>query len=158
MENIPCKLCGNETPFKGTKLCNSCWELNRRIEADPKVARTILWRVEPKDPDELSGAEKFLREFARHRLYEIRANGVLAYKVQKFKQTGLDADILDEAIFNNFLGMKVQEIYFSMTGKKTELTRGNDVYHQDDVFRKVIESLIAEEAYNFEDFFGEINS
>jgi hypothetical protein len=39
---VPCRLCGTPTPMTGTKLCNSCWELETRIQGDPYMARKIL--------------------------------------------------------------------------------------------------------------------
>lgn len=41
-ETIPCTLCDKPTTMLGTKLCDNCWELSRRIEAQPGVARKIL--------------------------------------------------------------------------------------------------------------------
>jgi hypothetical protein len=31
METIPCETCGSPTPFKGTKRCNNCWEVEGRL-------------------------------------------------------------------------------------------------------------------------------
>ena len=44
MENTTtiCRVCGCETAMLGTKLCDRCWELERRIHADPELARHIL--------------------------------------------------------------------------------------------------------------------
>lgn len=41
-ETTECTLCNQETPMIGTKLCDRCWELKSRIEADPELARKIL--------------------------------------------------------------------------------------------------------------------
>lgn len=41
-EIIKCTLCGNPTTMLGTKLCDRCWELKSRIEADPDLAKKIL--------------------------------------------------------------------------------------------------------------------
>lgn len=41
-ETIPCDLCATPTPMLGTRRCDRCWELERRIEADPELARKIL--------------------------------------------------------------------------------------------------------------------
>jgi hypothetical protein len=30
-ETIPCETCGTPTPFTGTKRCNNCWEVERRL-------------------------------------------------------------------------------------------------------------------------------
>lgn len=38
----PCRLCGKPTQMLGTKLCDFCWELERRIHRDPEIARRIL--------------------------------------------------------------------------------------------------------------------
>jgi len=42
---IPCSLCAQPTAMEGTKLCDRCWELKRRIEADPELAKKILQAV-----------------------------------------------------------------------------------------------------------------
>lgn len=39
---VPCKFCGKDTIMLGTKLCDGCWELTRRIERDPELAQKIL--------------------------------------------------------------------------------------------------------------------
>ncbi|MHC4397136.1 MAG: hypothetical protein ACYS1A_15965 [Planctomycetota bacterium] len=41
-ETTTCKYCGKQTPMLGTKLCDPCWELSRRIEAAPDLALEIL--------------------------------------------------------------------------------------------------------------------
>lgn len=41
-ETVPCKWCGEQTPMIGTQECNSCWELSRRIEAHPEIARRMV--------------------------------------------------------------------------------------------------------------------
>lgn len=49
-EVILCKLCGErETPMLGTKLCDRCWELKRRVEADPHLARRVLAEMESEE-------------------------------------------------------------------------------------------------------------
>jgi hypothetical protein len=30
-ETVPCETCGTPTPFVGTKRCNNCWEVERRL-------------------------------------------------------------------------------------------------------------------------------
>lgn len=42
--NIECMWCGEKKKFVGdsTKKCNRCWELFRRIQADPELARKML--------------------------------------------------------------------------------------------------------------------
>ena len=42
---IPCELCGTATTYLGTKRCNRCWELERRIESNPELAQKILSRI-----------------------------------------------------------------------------------------------------------------
>ena len=37
-----CRICGHETAMLGTKLCDRCWELERRITADLELARRIF--------------------------------------------------------------------------------------------------------------------
>ncbi len=41
-ETIPCTICGEPTVYFGTKLCDRCWELERRIQAAPELALKIL--------------------------------------------------------------------------------------------------------------------
>jgi hypothetical protein len=49
MSEVPCDICGDPTPMLATKRCDRCWELERRIERDPHLARKILARVEKED-------------------------------------------------------------------------------------------------------------
>jgi hypothetical protein len=39
---VPCTLCGKPTLMLGTKLCDSCWEISRRIESEPSKAIKVL--------------------------------------------------------------------------------------------------------------------
>jgi len=39
---VPCKICATPTPMTFTKLCDRCWELDRRIRADLNLARKIV--------------------------------------------------------------------------------------------------------------------
>jgi hypothetical protein len=39
---VPCGLCDKPTEMAGTRRCNRCWELEKRIQADPGIARKIL--------------------------------------------------------------------------------------------------------------------
>lgn len=41
-ETCACKFCGTATPMTGTRMCDRCWELNRRIGSDPALALKIL--------------------------------------------------------------------------------------------------------------------
>lgn len=41
-ETVPCSVCETPTAMTGTRLCDRCWELERRIHADPEIARKIL--------------------------------------------------------------------------------------------------------------------
>ena len=49
-KTVPCELCGTQTDYTGTKLCNPCWELNRRIRSNPDIARQILDDILDKRP------------------------------------------------------------------------------------------------------------
>ena len=42
MTIISCELCEAPTTMTGTKRCDSCWELETRIESNPTLARKIL--------------------------------------------------------------------------------------------------------------------
>jgi hypothetical protein len=44
-KTCPCELCGALTILVDTKRCDRCWELERRIERDPALARKIMIRV-----------------------------------------------------------------------------------------------------------------
>jgi len=42
---VSCVICGTRTPITGTKRCDRCWELERRIIADPELAKKILLQI-----------------------------------------------------------------------------------------------------------------
>ena len=44
-ETVFCRLCSARTVYVGTRLCDRCWELERRIVADPDLAAKILRAV-----------------------------------------------------------------------------------------------------------------
>lgn len=40
---VKCSFCAEQwTYMTGTKLCDRCWELKRRVQADPHLARRAL--------------------------------------------------------------------------------------------------------------------
>ncbi len=39
---VPCGLCGNPTYMAGTKRCDGCWELEKRVRDNPEAAKKIL--------------------------------------------------------------------------------------------------------------------
>lgn len=39
---LPCGLCGEPTRMTSTLRCDRCWELERRIQSDPDIARRVL--------------------------------------------------------------------------------------------------------------------
>jgi hypothetical protein len=39
---VPCGICGKLTTMTGTKRCNRCWELERRLQADQAIAIKLL--------------------------------------------------------------------------------------------------------------------
>ncbi len=41
-ELVPCELCQALTTSTGTKRCDPCWELEKRIQRDPELARKII--------------------------------------------------------------------------------------------------------------------
>jgi hypothetical protein len=44
-----CRLCNEEeTPGRMADLCDSCWELERRIENDFEIAKKIVAEIEEK--------------------------------------------------------------------------------------------------------------
>lgn len=45
----PCRYCGVQTPMLGTRLCNWCWELERRILQNTKLASVIFAAVLKKE-------------------------------------------------------------------------------------------------------------
>lgn len=46
VETVPCGLCGTPTQMTATKRCDGCWEIERRIQANPELARKILAAIE----------------------------------------------------------------------------------------------------------------
>ncbi|MES2347067.1 MAG: hypothetical protein V4641_05790 [Pseudomonadota bacterium] len=47
VETCPCGLCGKPTRMLGTKRCDGCWELEKRIHGDPALALRILAAMVP---------------------------------------------------------------------------------------------------------------
>ncbi len=45
-EIIPCRFCGAGTTMTGTRLCDRCWELQRLISLDKRVAQKIMASME----------------------------------------------------------------------------------------------------------------
>lgn len=41
-KTVPCELCGTPTPMTGTKRCDRCWELERRVYMDPELSVKVL--------------------------------------------------------------------------------------------------------------------
>ena len=39
---VSCEICGTPTAMTGTKRCDRCWELEKRILREPDLARRIL--------------------------------------------------------------------------------------------------------------------
>jgi len=52
-ETVPCRICGDPTHFTGTRLCNRCWELERRIRMDPAIAKKILEALQAAEQGEV---------------------------------------------------------------------------------------------------------
>lgn len=44
---VACRLCGEQTFMTGTKMCERCWQLERRIVRDPDLAVKILKELRP---------------------------------------------------------------------------------------------------------------
>lgn len=56
MMTVPCRLCGTSTQMRATKLCDNCWELDRRISlANVEVVERILAALKPPHKSERSG-------------------------------------------------------------------------------------------------------
>jgi hypothetical protein len=41
-DTCPCGICGDATPYTGTKRCNDCWEMEWRIGSRPHIGAKIL--------------------------------------------------------------------------------------------------------------------
>ena len=52
LNKVDCELCGSPTHYTSTKLCDRCWELERRIERDLPLARKIFERLGGRFKDE----------------------------------------------------------------------------------------------------------
>lgn len=48
-KTIPCEWCGAPTRMFGTKKCDGCWELYRRIESQPELAQKMLAKILEED-------------------------------------------------------------------------------------------------------------
>jgi hypothetical protein len=53
VETVSCAHCGTQTPMLGTKRCDRCWELEKRIERDPALAAKIVQYVQAQIIDRL---------------------------------------------------------------------------------------------------------
>ena len=74
-ETVPCETCGTPTPFTGTRRCNNCWEVERRLPdymKSPKGWDFVRQHI-PKLDDWADGHpdawdyDAVLRENERHR-------------------------------------------------------------------------------------------
>jgi hypothetical protein len=45
-DTVPCMLCGRPTAMTGTKRCDPCWELERRVKMDPVIAHKVLTELQ----------------------------------------------------------------------------------------------------------------
>jgi hypothetical protein len=45
-ETVKCKWCSTETRMTGTKMCDSCWELEHRIEMNLTLAKRMIKEIE----------------------------------------------------------------------------------------------------------------
>lgn len=57
---IPCKHCGRPTRMLGTQLCDKCWELERRVQDDVLLTRSILDEVPCRTFEEWQATRRFL--------------------------------------------------------------------------------------------------
>ena len=48
-QTVPCIWCGQQTRFLGTKKCDGCWELYRRIEWDTEIAERMIQFIRGRD-------------------------------------------------------------------------------------------------------------
>lgn len=44
-KTVACKYCGEKTEMRGTKLCDSCWELEWRMSYDLELTEKILNKI-----------------------------------------------------------------------------------------------------------------
>lgn len=51
-ELVPCKWCSTPTAMLGTRMCDGCWELERRISRDPELSRRILNSIQQESQHE----------------------------------------------------------------------------------------------------------
>lgn len=70
-ETVPCRLCGEPTYMKNTKLCDRCYELVTRIHGDPEMARRILAEKGWRQPRYSYAAYNFDRFFGK-RLFHVQ--------------------------------------------------------------------------------------
>lgn len=99
---IPCELCGHLTTMLGTKRCDSCWELERRIKIDPKLAYKILAKCDSSPISDQVAIIKEARE-ALDELYRLKTvKDVLGKTVEYLRDQPLAwnraRDVLDKLI------------------------------------------------------------
>jgi len=100
METVPCTLCGAKTHMTGTRLCDRCWELRKRIEADPELAQKILNETRRSKPAMYwRMGERILRTESGQKIegynIEKRDFGIIGQWVD---QAGMGDDFIDKII------------------------------------------------------------
>ena len=81
---VHCGLCGEPTPMLGTRRCNRCWELERRVHADPALACKVFAAEILKIADSAGGLGPYLTG----RIASLRreANAALAEAIECSKR------------------------------------------------------------------------
>ena len=51
MEYVKCKTCKGPKALPGTKQCDACWELDKRIKTHPEIARKLLAAYDKAHPE-----------------------------------------------------------------------------------------------------------
>lgn len=63
---VPCELCDEPTPMLGTRRCDRCWELDKRVRADVDLAQLIMRSI-PVDPEKFKEAVQKLYEWRQRK-------------------------------------------------------------------------------------------
>jgi hypothetical protein len=86
-KTVPCRLCGAATRMESTKLCDRCWELEKRIHANPEVARKILDALRPITVQYLR--ERYEAEIEKERLGLMDISGPTGMRNSQASALGL---------------------------------------------------------------------
>jgi predicted HAD superfamily Cof-like phosphohydrolase len=98
---ILCELCQkNMTPMLGTRRCDSCWELENRILANPALALQVLHKIGKLPQSNFSDVLAFHKKFGQ--LPEDRPPRLLSTELEDFRTKFMQEEL------NEYIGASLE--------------------------------------------------